>query len=118
MRDSSSLPRASLNQLLTLLTTPPVGRTASLRSSNSLRAASVLRALSTSGWLLSRVFALFAIIRPLVRSEEHTSELQSLMRISYAVFCLQKKKRNTMTKINHQINLHMNEYTYAILTTT
>src|SRR3546814_7099436 len=28
------------------------------------------------------------------RSEEHTSELQSLMRISYAVFCLQKKKRH------------------------
>src|SRR3546814_5915093 len=34
------------------------------------------------------------------RSEEHTSELQSLMRISYAVFCLKKKnnKRNTITK--------------------
>src|SRR3546814_7587837 len=31
-----------------------------------------------------------------VRSEEHTSELQSLMRISYAVFCL-KKKKNTST---------------------
>src|SRR3546814_5570535 len=29
-----------------------------------------------------------------LRSEEHTSELQSLMRISYAVFCLQKKKSN------------------------
>src|SRR3546814_6088855 len=29
------------------------------------------------------------------RSEEHTSELQSLMRISYAVFCLKKKIRNT-----------------------
>src|SRR3546814_4232495 len=29
-----------------------------------------------------------------VRSEEHTSELQSLMRISYAVFCLQKKKED------------------------
>src|SRR3546814_2316673 len=29
------------------------------------------------------------------RSEEHTSELQSLMRISYAVFCLKKKKLNT-----------------------
>src|SRR3546814_2860144 len=28
-----------------------------------------------------------------IRSEEHTSELQSLMRISYAVFCLQKKKK-------------------------
>src|SRR3546814_5406450 len=31
------------------------------------------------------------------RSEEHTSELQSLMRISYAVFCLKKKKPNTRT---------------------
>src|SRR3546814_2890356 len=31
------------------------------------------------------------------RSEEHTSELQSLMRISYAVFCLKKKKHNTPT---------------------
>src|SRR3546814_10187187 len=29
-----------------------------------------------------------------IRSEEHTSELQSLMRISYAVFCLKKKKKN------------------------
>src|SRR3546814_3873622 len=32
-----------------------------------------------------------------LRSEEHTSELQSLMRISYAVFCL-KKKKNTSSK--------------------
>src|SRR3546814_7410901 len=31
------------------------------------------------------------------RSEEHTSELQSLMRISYAVFCLKKKKKNKST---------------------
>src|SRR3546814_2367205 len=31
------------------------------------------------------------------RSEEHTSELQSLMRISYAVFCLKKKKKNKHT---------------------
>src|SRR3546814_3597099 len=38
--------------------------------------------------------------RSLWRSEEHTSELQSLMRISYAVFCL-KKKKNTIT--NNQI---------------
>src|SRR3546814_10214886 len=35
------------------------------------------------------------------RSEEHTSELQSLMRISYAVFCLKKKK---ITKPNKKIN--------------
>src|SRR3546814_6830284 len=32
------------------------------------------------------------------RSEEHTSELQSLMRISYAVFCLKKKKKQTATR--------------------
>src|SRR3546814_4835841 len=34
------------------------------------------------------------------RSEEHTSELQSLMRISYAVFCL-KKKKNTISQSTH-----------------
>src|SRR3546814_1697199 len=33
-----------------------------------------------------------------LRSEEHTSELQSLMRISYAVFCLKKKKQDTNRK--------------------
>src|SRR3546814_10135453 len=36
-----------------------------------------------------------------VRSEEHTSELQSLMRISYAVFCLQKKKKTNTTHNNY-----------------
>src|SRR3546814_7805928 len=42
-----------------------------------------------------------------LRSEEHTSELQSLMRISYAVFCL-KKKKNTENKIRHytQYNIY------------
>src|SRR3546814_7097236 len=39
------------------------------------------------------------------RSEEHTSELQSLMRISYAVFCLKKKKKN------HTKQLHINSHT-------
>src|SRR3546814_9912174 len=34
-------------------------------------------------------------LKTLVRSEEHTSELQSLMRRSYAVFCLKKKKKKT-----------------------
>src|SRR3546814_9174608 len=38
------------------------------------------------------------------RSEEHTSELQSLMRISYAVFCLKKKKKNQQQK-DKKINL-------------
>src|SRR3546814_6078530 len=34
-------------------------------------------------------------VNTMERSEEHTSELQSLMRISYAVFCLKKKKKHT-----------------------
>src|SRR3546814_2019663 len=44
-----------------------------------------------------------------VRSEEHTSELQSLMRISYAVFCL--KKKNTKHKIGIQ---HTNQPTLTV----
>src|SRR3546814_1102016 len=39
--------------------------------------------------------------RRLRRSEEHTSELQSLMRISYAVFCLNKQKLHTTLRITH-----------------
>src|SRR3546814_1529237 len=36
-----------------------------------------------------------------IRSEEHTSELQSLMRISYDVYCLKKKKKNNTTQRQH-----------------
>src|SRR3546814_4985776 len=42
--------------------------------------------------------------RVVTRSEEHTSELQSLMRISYAVFCL-KKKKNKITTTNSEKHL-------------
>src|SRR3546814_10896106 len=44
---------------------------------------------------------------PVKRSEEHTSELQSLMRISYAVFCLKKKKESRIAKVTqtHQANV-------------
>src|SRR3546814_10565957 len=41
------------------------------------------------------------------RSEEHTSEVQSLMRISYAVFCLKKKQKQ---HINHTKAAHMNRH--------
>src|SRR3546814_3749048 len=41
---------------------------------------------------------------PVARSEEHTSELQSLMRISYAVFCLKKKKDK-----NYKLNTHITQ---------
>src|SRR3546814_10388238 len=39
------------------------------------------------------------------RSEEHMSELQSLMRISYAVFCLKKKKTYKMNDVTHRNNI-------------
>src|SRR3546814_10512051 len=52
------------------------------------------------------------------RSEEHTSELQSLMRISYAVFCLKKKKKQLRAIVNirhhdtkqHRKQAHKNNY--------
>src|SRR3546814_6903590 len=45
--------------------------------------------------------------RVLCRSEEHTSELQSLMRISYAVFCLKKKKKKIqIQKLEHLSKLN------------
>src|SRR3546814_5024019 len=42
------------------------------------------------------------------RSEEHTSELQSLMRISYAVFCLKKKKYNNRQQTHKNIQKYTN----------
>src|SRR3546814_980630 len=44
-----------------------------------------------------------------VRSEEHTSELQSLMRISYAVFCLKKKSKYKTNDSNHTHNTPNND---------
>src|SRR3546814_8686680 len=65
-----------------------------------------------AGWigllLLAAIGSWRALVRkrPLVdfeaRSEEHTSELQSLMRISYAVFCLKKKKNARITEVATQ----------------
>src|SRR3546814_3543575 len=48
------------------------------------------------------------------RSEEHTSELQSLMRISYAVFCLKKKRTNQRVARNRTHKLLKNRDTYNI----
>src|SRR3546814_3098346 len=48
------------------------------------------------------------------RSEEHTSELQSLMRISYAVFCLKKKTINTTTELAHTCHQNQHESTNNI----
>src|SRR3546814_9254800 len=48
--------------------------------------------------------------RSAIRSEEHTSELQSLMRISYAVFCLKKKKSITTYQEQHTHSLQILTY--------
>src|SRR3546814_10288383 len=47
-------------------------------------------------FILSSIACAGAHSFAMMRSEEHTSELQSLMRISYAVFCLKKKKKKNM----------------------
>src|SRR3546814_5535766 len=57
-----------------------------------------LAALGFARSLLRRLRLLLRRLLLLLRSEEHTSELQSLMRISYAVFCLKKKKTQHTTK--------------------
>src|SRR3546814_4534998 len=44
------------------------------------------------------------------RSEEHTSELQSLMRISYAVFCLKKKKQHIRTHVKRGSSININTH--------
>src|SRR3546814_4570337 len=46
-------------------------------------------------------------VAALARSEEHTSELQSLMRISYAVFCFKKKNEQTIYNTKHHKNTQL-----------
>src|SRR3546814_7390892 len=50
------------------------------------------------------LYDMHAVITRALRSEEHTSELQSLMRISYAVFCLKKKKKKKTSTRKKNIN--------------
>src|SRR3546814_2076516 len=57
------------------------------------------------GLLLSIPIVMLTSTRAAGRSEEHTSELQSLMRISYAVFCLKKKiKEQQINRVQHHNN--------------
>src|SRR3546814_4671792 len=93
---------------------PAAARSARLICSQlrSTPSASVCSSLpNTCGWrrtILSLIAA--ATSSKPNRSEEHTSELQSLMRTSYAVFCLKKKKTNKHYKhktIHHHIHRHI-----------
>src|SRR3546814_2934378 len=54
----------------------------------------------------------------LCRSEEHTSELQSLMRISYAVFCLTKKKKSHILPDSSHITLTTSDQTHTLANIT
>src|SRR3546814_1258589 len=69
---------------------------------------------TAAGYVLSVMKRLPPRAMPSPRSEEHTSELQSLMRISYAVFCLKKKTENqpnSYTQHCYNISLHISQTT-------
>src|SRR3546814_4672458 len=87
---------------------------ASLMSANA-HAASILNvSYDPTRELYKEVDAIFVKQWKAKRSEEHTSELQSLMRISYAVFCLKKKttrKTETQTQKHRKINTHIENNT-------
>src|SRR3546814_9432069 len=82
IRPVKSIPATRVLPALTS-SVPPAGSLAALQSPSGDRGASV-----PPGAVVLQVACVF-------RSEEHTSELQSLMRISYAVFCLKKKKEQS-----------------------
>src|SRR3546814_7961105 len=92
----------------TLFRSPAAGRRQILKFPNRKRHVPLLHASSAQrpGRPRSRIRRV--VRRPASqgagRSEEHTSELQSLMRISYAVFCLKKKKKN---KIKHTYHVKL-----------
>src|SRR3546814_9986764 len=75
-----------------------------LVASGNLSTRSIRHAHGVLSTALRHAAAIEIVERSVARSEEHTSELQSLMRISYAVFCL-KKKNNTRTT-NEQQDVH------------
>src|SRR3546814_3360103 len=82
------------------------------RPPHPVRRAQLCRPCARDGRRHARAALLFRQARRCCRdrSEEHTSELQSLMRISYAVFCLKKKNKQTtnttLTILNTQHNIY------------
>src|SRR3546814_6327818 len=81
-------PRSTRTDTLFPYTTLFRSRSTNIRSPTTPNISSRRRAFTDIGKQARRISA--------SRSEEHTSELQSLMRISYAVFCLKKKKHPTL----------------------
>src|SRR3546814_5072253 len=79
---SRTKPGSGLKQLASKSATTAVVRAGQLRSQKKQENTSIRDVIPRARRII-----------PMPRSEEHTSELQSLMRISYAVFCLKKKKK-------------------------
>src|SRR3546814_7966419 len=81
---------------------PFLNESASISNKSTVQASFLCKSqlsslLSPSGSTVDMTVGCFSLANPIstkCKSEEHTSELQSLMRISYAVFCLKKKKNN------------------------
>src|SRR3546814_1982682 len=75
---------ASLQQIVTCVTIEMIGAGIAIQH--------IVAPLSTDSVIA--IIPMNEVVRGVARSEEHTSELQSLMRISYAVFCLTQKNTN------------------------
>src|SRR3546814_2714500 len=71
-----------------------------MRSTSSAAAANSMRSATSNCGQMTIVRMYY-----LCRSEEHTSELQSLMRISYAVFCWKKKKTHMSSPVAYRLSL-------------
>src|SRR3546814_1292044 len=93
----------------------PAGLVGDDDASDTLESAARRELIEETGWDAARIDVL--LVGPTTRSEEHTSELQSLMRISYAVFCLKKKKHTPepqSIKITEEMHQDSNEHTTTI----
>src|SRR3546814_4663422 len=101
---------ALLRSRLPAVPDPPENAEADLRLLGLVAMADPPRTESAAAVAACRRAGLIPVMITGDRSEEHTSELQSLMRISYAVFFLKKKKHNTI------ISLHITHHTLHYIT--
>src|SRR3546814_1573337 len=94
-----------LAQEVAFASAPAMSSAAVTASQMSDECAEMMKAATSQGDKLCKGLTLDCIAK---RSEEHTSELQSLMRISYAVFCLKKKNNTTIHNTTHIPRNHIN----------
>src|SRR3546814_10630990 len=98
--------RASLRSLLSPCAPPCHRRGVSVQTSDTIDTRQEFAA-RILDWYDRSARVLPWRVPPGSRSEEHTSELQSLMRISYAVFCLKKKQHTLCTTTHTRYPLHI-----------